>query len=86
MGIAALWDVEAEPGGQKRPAHIGECEEEECTTAESVNSPYSWPSEEEVDQAEAPRCKESLSDSRTGVLENRGAVEGNDVDTALRKC
>ena len=54
MSFAALRNPETEPCGQERPAHIRKREEEERSATKGIDSPNSGPSEEEVDQAEAP--------------------------------
>lgn len=85
MCVAAFRDVEAETCCQQSPAHVGECEEKQCTSTEGIDCPYGRPSEQEVDKTEAPGCEQRAIDGCAGLSEDRGAIEGDDVDTALRK-
>ena len=46
-------DVEAEAGGEQRPEHLREGEEQEGAAAEGVDGPDRRPGEDEVDETEA---------------------------------
>jgi hypothetical protein len=48
--------------------------------AKGIDGPDGGPREDEVDKTEPPGGEQRLSDIGTGVLEDGGGVEGNDVD------
>ena len=52
----------------------------ELLPSESVNSPDSRPSEDEIDETKAPRSKQRLGVVCTSLLEDGRRVERNDVD------
>lgn len=63
-------DQETKTRCQQRPAHVGEGEEQKCTTSIGIDRPYSWPGENEVDDTEAPGGEESASDSSSSLGED----------------
>ena len=74
-------NVEAEAGGQQGPGHLGKSEEQQGAATVGVDGEDGRESEEEVDQTESPRRKQSLGNASTGLLEDSRGVEGDDVDT-----
>lgn len=80
MGFVVFRDVEAHSGGEQRPEHLGESEEQQASATKRVNRPYSWPREDEVDQAEPERRKQSFDVASSCLLKNRRGIERNDVD------
>lgn len=75
-------DQGAETSGQERPGHVGEREQQQCSSTESVNGPHGRESEQEIDETETPRGPQCLESRESRVGEDGGGVEGNDVDTA----
>ena len=80
MGAAVFGDVVAHSGRQERPEHIGEGKQKQCTTAERINRPDSGPCEGEVDETEAEGSEKRANVVGAGFDEDRGGVEGDDVD------
>ena len=72
----------AEAGGEERPHHLREGEEEEGATTEGVDGPEGGEREEPVDETEAEGRKQGLELRRAGFFKDGGAVEGDDVDAA----
>jgi len=75
-------DVKTEPSSKKGPTHVGECEEQECTTTKGVNGPHGWPRKQKVDDTKAPRGQEGICNGSSSLGENGGRVESNNVDSA----
>jgi hypothetical protein len=80
MSLATLWNQVTKTGGEQRPTHIRECEEEECATSESVDGPDGWPGKDEVDKTESPGCEKGTSDGKPGLTEDGGGIEGDNID------
>jgi len=85
--LARFGNIEAEPGGEQRPSHLGKCEQQKGPSAKSVDCKDGWPCEDEVDQTEPPWREKGFLLWGTGFYEDGRGIEGNDVDTAhlLRK-
>lgn len=60
MGVVFLWDDEAEAGGEERPCHLREGEEEQRAAAVGVDCPDGGPGEDEVDEPEAEGGEQRL--------------------------
>lgn len=80
VGLAVFGNPEAESGSQQCPAHIRERGEQKPTTAVSIDGSDGGPGEEEVDQSKSPGGKESFHVAGTGLLEDGGRIEGDDID------
>ena len=68
---AALRDVEAQTGDEQSPTHIRESEQQQRPASEGVYRPHSRPSEEEVDDAKAPRGEKCSGDAGACIGEDR---------------
>ena len=77
-----LVDESAQTSSKQSPEHLREGEEKQSAATEGVDSPEGGESEEPVDETETERTDESLEVVETGLLEDSGGVEGDDVDTA----
>lgn len=79
---SALGDQGAETSGEKGPGHLREGEEKQASATEGINGPEGREGEEPVDGTKAERAKSSLELAHTGVDEDGGRVESDNVDTA----
>ena len=77
-----LRDDEAQAGCEQGPGHVGEGKEEEGATAPGIDRPDSGPGEDEIHQTEAEGGEEGLEIAGTGIVEDCGAVESDDVYAA----
>jgi hypothetical protein len=77
MTSTLTWDPETEARSKQGPAHIWECEEQQRSSSEGVNRPYSRPSEYEVNQSETPRSEQSAGHAGAGIREHSRRVERN---------
>lgn len=81
MGSAAAGDKQTQAGCQQTPGHLWEGEQQESAATVGVNCPDGGPGESKVDKTETEGRKQSVGGIRAGLLENRGRVKGDNVDT-----
>lgn len=77
---SACRDVEAECRAKQSPSHLWEGEEQQSSTAPGIDGPDGGEGEEEIDQTESPRGKQSALVRSSSLHEDGAGVEGNDVD------
>ena len=72
MGATALRNPVTHAGKEKTPTHIRECEQEQTSSSERIDSPDCRPCEEEVDSAKAEGSQKSADIVSSGLDEDRG--------------
>ena len=82
MRAGFLRDDEAQSRCEERPGHVGEGEEQEGASAPGVDCPDCGPGEDEIYEPEAEGGEQGLQVAGAGLVEDRGAVEGDDVYAA----
>lgn len=75
MSLAVVRNVEAETGGEQRPGHLREGEQQERAATVSIDGPDGRPREDKVDEAETERCDQSLFLGRTRLSKDSRRVE-----------
>lgn len=81
--VGSAWrDVKAECRGKQSPSHLWKGEEQQSSTAPSVDGPDGGEGEEEIDQTEPPGGKQSALIRSSRLHEDGARVEGNNVDYA----
>ena len=86
MRRALFGDVVRHAGGEQRPEHIWEREEQEAAATKGIDGPDGGPGEHKVDKTETEGCNQCLLLPEATLTEDGGGVEGDDVNCRGQSC